>query len=189
MGKQEIEQLEIGARNMHRRAFEAEHRLVDLGAEIRMGLQQLLHAIDVARFDCRLEQLGWRFGQCLDFSLHLRPAIEAVSPRNHELSVAQDKVFRGRRFRVQRADALYRFRFAAPIGAREGLGELSLFVQVRVGGKRANERLGPRSDGSRDMMHLFLKARRPRYGRKEGRHSTSGFWSGGRFPFRGRGAP
>ncbi len=29
MGKQEIEQIEIGSRDMHGRTFKAEHRLVD----------------------------------------------------------------------------------------------------------------------------------------------------------------
>jgi hypothetical protein len=43
---------------------------------------------------------------------------------------------------VQRADARDRFRFAAPVRARERFGELSLLVQVRVGGKGANEALG-----------------------------------------------
>ena len=37
VGKQEIEQLEIGARDMHGRAFEAEHRLVDRGRRDQGG--------------------------------------------------------------------------------------------------------------------------------------------------------
>jgi hypothetical protein len=107
-----------------------------------VGLEQLPHVIDVARFDRRLEELGRRFGERLNLSLHLRPARKAVSTRNHQLGVAQDKILGCRRFRVQRAHALDRFSLAAPIVPRESLGELSLFVQVRISGKRANEVLG-----------------------------------------------
>ncbi len=88
MGEQEIEQFEIGSRDMHGRAFEAEHRRVDLGDKIGVGLQQLPHVIDIARFDRCLEQLGWRFGQRLDLSLQLRPAGKAVSARDDELGIA-----------------------------------------------------------------------------------------------------
>ena len=98
--------------------------------------------IDITRFDRGLEQLGRRFGQRLDLSFHVRPAGKAVSARNHKLGIAQDKIFWCRGLRVQRAYSLDRFRFAAPIVAREGLGEPSLLVQVRIGGKRANEALG-----------------------------------------------
>lgn len=63
MGKQEIEQLEIGSRDMHGRAFKAEHRLVNY-------LKQLPHAINLARFDCQLKEFDWRLGQRLDLSLH-----------------------------------------------------------------------------------------------------------------------
>ena len=55
MGQQNIEQREIGSRDMHGRAVEGEHRRVDRGDEIRVGLQQLAHAIDIARFDRGLE--------------------------------------------------------------------------------------------------------------------------------------
>jgi len=117
------------------------------GDEIGVGLQQLPHVIDIARFDRGLEQLGRRSGQRLDLSLHVRPAGKAVSARNHQLGIAQDKIFRRRGCRVQRAHARDRFRFAAPIVACEGLGELSLFIQVRIGGKRANEALGVATRG------------------------------------------
>lgn len=43
---------------------------------------------------------------------------------------------------MQRLHALDRIGCAAPIVARERLGELSLFVEVRVGGKRADETPG-----------------------------------------------
>jgi hypothetical protein len=71
MGNQEIKQLEIGSCDVYGRAFEAEQRLVDLGDEIRTELQQQPHLIDIARFDCRLEQLGRRSCQRFDLSSQL----------------------------------------------------------------------------------------------------------------------
>jgi hypothetical protein len=55
---------------MHGRAFKAEHRLVNHRDEIRVGLQQLPHAITLTRFDCQLKEFDWRLGQRLDLSLH-----------------------------------------------------------------------------------------------------------------------
>jgi hypothetical protein len=50
-----------------------------------VGLQQLPHLIDIARFHGGLEQLGRRFGQRLNFLLHVRPVAKAVCARNHKL--------------------------------------------------------------------------------------------------------
>jgi len=60
VGEQEIEQIEIGPRDMHGLALEAEHRLVDVGDQIAVGSQQLPHLIDIAHFNRRFKQLDWR---------------------------------------------------------------------------------------------------------------------------------
>ena len=51
-----------------------------------MGLQQLPHLIDIARFHGGPEQLGRRFGQRLNSLLHVcGPVAKAVCARNHKL--------------------------------------------------------------------------------------------------------
>src|SRR5258708_4906994 len=80
---------------------------------------------------------------------------------------------------MQRANALDRLGAAAPVVARQGLGELALLVQVRVGRKRTNEAVGSAFKGV--VGHdgpSFASARGPRCGRKEG-HCSSSAW-----PFR-----
>ncbi len=142
VGQQEIQQRKIGPRDVHGLAFEGEHRRVDHCDEIGMRLQQMPHLFDVARFDRGLEQVGRRFGRRLDFSFQLRPAGEAIFARDHELGIAQNKILRCRRLRVCRTHALDRFRPTAPIVARQGFGELSLHLEIRIGGKRADQTLG-----------------------------------------------
>jgi hypothetical protein len=190
VGQQEIEQREIGPRDMHGLALEGEHRRVDHRDELGVRLQQLPHVIDIARFDGSPEQVGRRFGQRFDLSLQMRPAGEAIFSRDHELRIAQDKILWRRRLRVRRMHPLDRLGRAPPIVAREGLRELSLHVEIRIGWKRADETLGAGTGGfighDRPLSHL------------PGVHETGGkrvviprrdFGSGGRFPSRGRDAP
>ena len=53
--EQEIEHIEIGPGDMHGRALEAEHRLIDVGDQITVGSEQLPHLIDIMKMS-----MTWR---------------------------------------------------------------------------------------------------------------------------------
>ena len=59
------------------------YAVVDRGTVVLDGLDT--QTGDIARFHGGLEQLGRRFGQRLNFLLHVRPVAKAVCARNHKL--------------------------------------------------------------------------------------------------------
>jgi len=132
---------------VNRHLLEVEQRLIDPRGNVGMGREQIAHTIDITGFDGGDEELHRRFGETVDLVLELRPAGKAVATRDDKLCIAQRKSVGRRRLRVQCRHAGNGFRLAAPEIAGERLGELSLLLQVGIGGERLDEILRVRLAG------------------------------------------